>query len=389
MTSQVAIFNPLGVAIASDTVATLTYGSAVKTVDRAEKIWALPAPHAVAVLVSGSAMVNSVHTRLILGQWTRALEQPLPRLRDYSEHFTNWLSSQELLLPEETEKPLLEFLVYDHYRFIHEYVEKDIEHHDGPGDPSEYLKQRADEGLTYLEGLAPFVGPGEDNGEKILMDRGVDVDEIIDYVFHGVPGLDKARQVLVDSAALMVSRDQEMQTDSIFSFVGYGEGDYHAAAAQVGVRGRYGGALRCRQVSSPDAPRVRNWGNITVFAQYSAILGFVSGGSAPVLDHMVRSAWSLFEEKTKGVEGLCSPGEFARELLKSVNDFSMEYMTEPMNEVVKSLALEDAAALATSLVGIQALRAKASPTPAGVGGFIESLVIDRSHGVRWISRLPK
>lgn len=61
----------------------------------------------------------------------------------------------------------------------------------------------------------------------------------------------------------------------------------------------------------------------------------------------------------------------------------------PMLDTIGSLSLIDVASLARSLVGMQAIRSAASPEPASVGGFIESLVIDRTHGIRWIHRLPQ
>jgi hypothetical protein len=66
-----------------------------------------------------------------------------------------------------------------------------------------------------------------------------------------------------------------------------------------------------------------------------------------------------------------------------------ESFTSPMLDTIGALNLKDAADLAEALVGIQAMRANASPEPPGVGGFIESLIIDRFDGIRWVKQLPR
>ena len=68
MTSQIAVFNPLGVAVASDTVTTLTTEGGVKTTNNAEKMWPLVGGHLVVVAVSGSVNSNGIHSRLLIAE---------------------------------------------------------------------------------------------------------------------------------------------------------------------------------------------------------------------------------------------------------------------------------------------------------------------------------
>ena len=84
-----------------------------------------------------------------------------------------------------------------------------------------------------------------------------------------------------------------------------------------------------------------------------------------------------------------SASEFIAGLKKHVGNIATEYFVSPMLDTIGSLSLIDVASLARSLVGMQAMRSAASPEPASVGGFIESLVIDRANGIRWIHRLPQ
>ena len=131
-------------------------------------------------------------------------------------------------------------------------------------------------------------------------------------------------------------------------------------------------------------------GAISTFAQTDAILGFLRGVQPDVFriffEHWMDGVEELYEDREEG-------RRVADELLDSMNerimkDLNLRYVF-PMLDTVGSLSLRDAADLATALVGIQAMRANASPQPPGVGGLVESLVIDRADGVRWIQRLDR
>jgi hypothetical protein len=84
-----------------------------------------------------------------------------------------------------------------------------------------------------------------------------------------------------------------------------------------------------------------------------------------------------------------SAREFMSSLRQHVDKIQFDRFVSPMLDTIGSLSLIDVASLARSLVGMQAIRSAATPEPASVGGFIESLVIDRASGIRWIHRLPQ
>ena len=84
-----------------------------------------------------------------------------------------------------------------------------------------------------------------------------------------------------------------------------------------------------------------------------------------------------------------SAREFIFGLQSHVNKMQFDNFVSPMLDAIGSLSLIDVASLARSLVGMQAIQSAASPEPATIGGFIESLVIDRASGIRWVHRLPQ
>ncbi len=93
MTSQIAVFNPLGVAVASDTVTTISTDQGTKTTNNAQKIFPLVEPHLLVVIESGSVISNGVHMQLLINEWSRTLEKQLPTVKEYSHSFSEWYST--------------------------------------------------------------------------------------------------------------------------------------------------------------------------------------------------------------------------------------------------------------------------------------------------------
>jgi len=132
-------------------------------------------------------------------------------------------------------------------------------------------------------------------------------------------------------------------------------------------------------------------GKIKSFGQHDAISGFMRGVQNDVMESVYGYIWSeLTDEVDIDDEAKRnSASEFIAGIRKHVGNITDEYFVSPMLDAIGSLSLIDVASLARSLVGMQAMRSAASPEPASVGGFIESLVIDRANGIRWIHRLPQ
>lgn len=81
MTTQVALLNGLGIAIASDSAVT----SGGKVLNTSEKVFELPMPHKVAVLTSGRADFMGHPWEVVLSAWSATLDAPLASMISYRE----------------------------------------------------------------------------------------------------------------------------------------------------------------------------------------------------------------------------------------------------------------------------------------------------------------
>ena len=114
MTSQVAVANHSGVAVASDTVTTSIVEGGSKSISNSRKISELGTEHRVLVLHSGSVTQNGVTLKLLLNEWTTTLSKPLPKLEDYVDSYITWMNREKSIHTQESEIKLVNYLLNDH-----------------------------------------------------------------------------------------------------------------------------------------------------------------------------------------------------------------------------------------------------------------------------------
>lgn len=391
MTSQIAVFNALGVAVASDTVTTISTARGTKTTNNAQKIFPLPEPHLLVVIESGAVISNGVHMQLLISEWTRTLKNPLPTVKDYADNFCAWYSTESALIPQESELREVHLQLNEHYYEIKHRVQTDTANATSQEEVVENFRIHAVAALEWLEQLELFEGVTDADDAALLDELNVDLNEKIDFIFEGIPGLDELREILLKCAPLVLSRCQQSSEDSDLGFIGFGEQDFFAKSVRLHCRGRYGKTARVIIEDSFGASASDRSGSIATFAQDNAIFGFLRGAQYDVLESAFSYIWSQISEDVNAEDEtkLNELREFMAGIRKHMDKIQFDRFVSPMLETIGSLSLIDVASLARSLVGMQAIRSAASPEPASVGGFIESLVIDRVSGIRWIHRLPQ
>lgn len=391
MTSQIAVFNPLGVAVASDTVTTISTDQGTKTTNNAQKIFPLAEPHLLVVIESGSVISNGVHMQLLINEWSRTLEKQLPTVKEYAHSFAEWYSTESDLIPKDSELREVHLQLNDHYYEVKHRVEADAMNANSEEDVVESFKLRAQQGFEWLEKLDLFDGATDDGDAALLNDLNVNVLEKIDFIFKDIPGLDEVREILIKSAPLVLSRSQSSSQDSDLGFIGFGEKDFFATSVRLRCRARYGKTARVTIADAFGASVFNQSGSIACFAQDNAIFGFLRGAQFDIMESAYGYLWAELTDDVDETDEakLKSADDLLSGLRKHIEKIQSERFIDPMLETIGSLSLIDVAALARSLVGMQAIRSAASPEPASVGGFIESLVIDRANGIRWIHRLPQ
>lgn len=390
MTSQVAVFNQLGIAVASDTILSVERRSgARRTYENRSKLVDLGGQHKVLIATNGNAVVNDVDISLVLREWSQTLDSPLKTLQEYVDVFRDWFSSPNDLLTEESETDLAETILRDGFAWMEQWVTRQRRFSESKRTIEESpLAGFASHLLETYRSLETFDGVSDQDAIDYLSTSTIDLLGIITDTFgspweHLKADLNAALPVLLEMAPLMLSRVDTTLPIAGMAFIGYGSSDYFPISIEITTHGRISEAcLLWTESAEQGHPGIRS------FAQDDAVRGFLWGASGQAVKVLTDVLEEVILESAQA--GKLDPGigdEIRDQWRKRIWEELGETYRAPLNSTVSSLSLQDLARLAESLVGIEALRANASPNPPGVGGLIETAVIDRFDGVQWIRRL--
>ena len=397
MTSQVAVYNLLGMAIASDTVATQSSDRGSKTTANAEKIYEIGANHKLVALHYGSTGLNDLHHQFHFNEWALTVQKPLAKLGDYIKAYIKWTNSGPKLHSPGSEDREMRYYIYDHMNFISHRLQSEAP---APSDGKKQSKAEQEsawdsfvesickQGLDYLRSLDHFDEFTDTDARAALKASNVDVDEIIKDTFGDQFLSTRATSILKRSAPLILSRKQTMPTDSYLAFAGYGTRDSFASVQIVTMRGIYGSGVKYHIGELVQIGTGSDQAQISTFAQSEAIDSFARAYNNDIL---LRVKWAV---RTKAQAALGDhagdiPSRLSQEVVDDMSEYSWRTYTQPVLKRVAGMNTHSLAELAKALVGMQATFSEAQDGPVSVGGLIEVLTIDRINGVHWKTRLPR
>lgn len=393
MTSQIAIMNYSGIAIASDTMTSISYESGTKTIPNTSKIWELGPKHSVAVLHSGNTAINGITHGMHVNEWARTLEAPLPTLKQYVDSYLAFSSHSQNIVPAEAEKDLVENCIDKLLLNIRSHVDKQLLDWN-EAESRWYLQghneyeialERVQDFIDMYEGISEFKKMSDRDAQKLLGDYHFDLSTKIDEYFTAYPMNDEIKEKIIENAFLALSRvDISIMNTSDIAFIGFGSSEPYAGSIRVECRGIYGGKMQCREQDySSLSPSVSS--RIATFAQDEAIWGFLRGYRHSLLrklvgnvQHWLDDNFTMNEEESSRINSELSDLMFSQAF-----EIGREYYTNPMFDSIEGMSVNGVAELAESLVGIQSTSTYAETGTATVGGLIEVATIDRKNGFVW------
>lgn len=397
MTSQIAVFNLMGVAVASDSVTTVSKGRDVRTFTGAQKLFDLGPQHKAVAMTCGEARFMKVPYTVLIPQWRSTLNEPFATVEEYAESFLRWLPQRRDLLGQETQDEFFSWLVRDYYISVRSRILRHIEEAEltdaSWDDPA--VGRIVDEVVTgYLEALtrcgdleeadvdadAAYVAANQDR-----------VQEAFDYVFDDTPRtVNSDAWLLTEVPRLILSKAEDWSVDSLLAFIGYGAEDSFPGHMTLSLTGMVADRVRYSQWNKGRVT-VDGESLLTPFAQSEAIDTFLRaynknfpGICHSAIDSLLDEISATFEMDR---EALTEVGDRVHEQMsEELESWSWREFISPMLDTVGSLPPPDLARMAESLVGIQALRAHSTTQMPSVGGTIALLTITPEEGVTWVRR---
>lgn len=397
MTSQIAIMNYSGIAIASDTITSITSQSGTKTIGNTSKIWEIGPKHAVAVLHSGSTYINGVLHQMHFNEWAKTLDSPLPTLKQYVDSYLAFSSHSQSVIPKDSEREFAKLCISTMYSNICNHVDKELPdwNHEtnkwtaNGRDEIAITKERIQHFFGLYSNITEFKKMSDSQAKSLLNEYKFDLAEMINEIFSEHPINEELIEMLIENAFYGLSRtDSSVRSTSDLAFVGYGLSEPYGGSIKLECRGIYGGNMQCFENDyTPLSPNVSS--RIATFGQSEAIWGFLRGYRWSTLDYIVNTTtnWILnsFELTEDDIVNVRS--DIADEIYSKTRSWTQENFTDPMFSSVEGMSTYGLAELAESLVGIQSTSTYAEQGTATVGGLIEVATIDRIRGIVWTKKV--
>lgn len=400
MTAQIAVFNLNGVAVASDSTATVGNSERTRTFSGAQKLFDLGQGHRAVVMSSGEARFMKVPYAVLIPKWRNTLAEPLPHIGDYAQDFLRWLPTQTHLFGVDGQDWLWRWLLEDYYLMVRNRLQRRLNERnlqDAPWDDLTVARVVTDtvldiaETLETQDDLRDVDGAADDEFVQAQKD-------VIGSAFGGVFE-DTPRTVAADQALktriprLLLAKQEPWDVDSTVAFIGYGAEDTFPGHQVLEMTGMVNDQLRY-WAWEPAGVHVQKASLVTPLAQSEAIFTFVRAydSAFPTLSHdrleavgaAILDMHGLDDDERSTIREILEQGH--QDLTNDIESHSWERFISPMLSTVEALPMAELARMAESLVGIQALRSHSSERQPSVGGAIALLTIAPDTGVTWHRR---
>ncbi|MDE3190306.1 MAG: hypothetical protein KGL94_05740 [Acidobacteriota bacterium] len=414
MTAEVTVMNRQAVALAADSAVTVTTArGSRKAWPTVTKIFAMPAPHSVALMMYGSTSLHRLPWETIIKGFAQSLPTtPHSTLADYRTTFLRYLRAQRTLYPPREQH------IYVYAKLVLEYLDLrgDIE-----GSVKEALANSPKTQLTPAEQrkVITEVLDAWQNGlnrqprlkrlprdfrRRFSAEYRTEMRQAKQRVFQKMPLTPAQSRRLTTIGHLLFEREWLMDGHSGIVVTGFGEDDMFPTLHQLRIEGF---ALNYLVLLEGDPTRITrdNTASVRAFAQGDDVYAFMEGVQPryrnkieeilhhrvvelpqEVLDSVAPSTLSAARRKKLKDDLFNATLELYEQTLVELGQFRTDQFVAPVVNVVSALPIEDLAVMAETLVNLTSFRQKVSMSVETVGGPVDVAVISKGDGFIWIKR---
>lgn len=428
MTSQIVLLNGLGVAMASD--------SAVSAGDRvmnaSEKIFDLPKPHKVAILISGSAEFMGYPWEVLFDAWTGTLTKSMPSVLDYGNSLCDWL---KVKLPSHSTTATLDddfirnkiesVLPFTHESLRNIAMPKISSLLDGPemdlanemhwtnetcqlveSKLSAETKNEIHDWLVgyinwYKESFTPADGISAAQANVwvtnylSLLTTAAEFDQeltILDYWINDIPFHDEFRHLFIELCCATLT-NPHIQNAATLVIAGFGDNELFPSYWKCDFYGVVSGNLIKKNEVFSEGSRNPRWISL---GQTGAIDQLIEGYDQLVEDVANTHHRNSLLDIEKQIPDIDDPQilEFKAKVAEivasdtisnSLKPAGREHRTGPFQNAISMSPLANLADYASQLVGVQAAHASMTQANPTVGGPIDVATITRRSGFVWVN----
>jgi hypothetical protein len=415
MTTEIAVANKLGIALATDSAVTISGGGRVKVFDTADKLFELSPQSPIGIMINGNMDCIGVPWEILVKDF-RESEGLKPRgtVQDWARDFLDYVEGHSLMATKaatehiddiiEAEIANLKDIVVSslrEYIFLSARRNRKITLPKPEDLIDEYLNGRLEDVSQYQ-----ISNSLEHTSEAdVIAGYGNRIDELCNPRFEGRQLTDAESAKFKSIVANVLLRNIPSSTMAGIVVAGYGITETFPAVHAFEVDGRVLGKMK---VTARDANSIEtslDGGQVTSFAQTDVIQRLLGGAdprfvnkTADYIESAVLKAAKTIEDRTKPnrlsaaerkrrqemVEDLAAlvRSEYETDTTQSLREeFSREF-----DRMIAMMPKQELIELAEALVSITAVERKATSDEGTVGGPIDVAFITRHEGFVWIKR---
>jgi hypothetical protein len=408
MTSEVVVMNRLGVALASDSAATVRSNNKAKQF-HADKLFMLSNTHPVGAMVYNNSLQLGVPWEVILKLFREHLgSQRFNHLREYSNALLTFLTDNTHLFPKTVQDESYEDLISTLFAGIANEIHRRKLAVLLKTDAVSSSETRAIEAEVVRDALKDWeekedVGCFEVNmGERLATSESGRLSALVAAHFH-----DATSDVVLDlyKLARLVVNKADILTEfrSGLVIAGYGEQEYFPVMQQFEIGPIFMGKPKYRlideQAVSRDTPSI-----IKPFAQSDMVETFLNGVS-PTLERYFHQelAKAMLYAPPNIIDGFPGVTKARKEaykaevlkvsqqafdtLHKKLQAFRLKKHHDPVLQSIEHLPKKELAHVAASLVNLSSFQKRMTTgEDETVGGPIDVAVISKGDGFVWVDR---
>lgn len=413
MTTEIAVINRLGVALAADSAVTIPGYGADKVFHTGDKLFELSERYPVALMVNGSMDFLGVPWELIAKEFRCSMPEGAATIKiaDWMERFLAFIATHQAVKADDVRR-WQEGLIDEELVALTQTVRERLEEvaaKDGEQNLQSVLRSLYTEAMTIeIDALLK-----ETHLDSL---KQMSEDDILPTIRSLVVELEtqhlpfeadqEQKGLLCRLIALRLLKDIDRVTSTGLIICGFGGTDLFPSLYAVDIDGYIAGSLRYRMSHNVTISRGDDTGNAISFAQTDVVDRLLKGSDNRFVDR----AKSFIRENVSG----SIERNFTRLKLKIVKDDGTEIPPSEMGgllgdfiasqfeskfaanltheferkfkETIALMPKQDLIELAEALVSITAVERKASDDAGTVGGPIDVALITRAEGFVWIKR---
>lgn len=397
MTAEIAILNRTAVALAADSVVTLSSQRGRKTYDSAEKIFELSRSQPIGLMIYNNAQHFNAPLEVVVRSYRSTLaSEDFDRLESVWPEFSRFLmefphtEADELDHFRQMVASELDNLKVIQFNFMLETV----------------VKRRRPRGERSEDRVRRAIADRRAQAEAVVIEGYLDDKTEQDFIEQYGPTIDGIANIALRSMDLHVALRQEiyglffamvrsrLRTDAFTGFVvaGFGKSDLFPTLHAVEIDGIYFGRFRIVRDDVTDIDRLGDTAAVVPFAQTDMaerfILGIDRSAEAALEKIMMTMVGNILDAVPRGFPKIARERlqAAARGQFRAGVDALKAQSEQNLKGVVDHLSKKELAEIAYSLVELTSRKRRFSSDLETVGGPIDVAILTRNEGFIWVRR---